>query len=63
MCVKNSKIKQKVIQGYSARNWLIQGQQPVETLDLRIVVENKIVVNALYIFMGFFSDCTTLIGI
>lgn len=63
MCVKNAKIKQKVIQGYSARNRLIQGQKPVETLDLRIVVENKIVVNALHIFIGFFSNCTTLIGI
>jgi len=43
-----------MIQGYSARNLSVQGLQLVETAVLSTVVENKLVVNALYVFPGFY---------
>jgi len=51
---KNNKDTAKMIQGYSARNLSVQGLQLVETAVLSTVVENKLVVNALYVFPGFY---------
>lgn len=43
-----------MIQGYSARNLSVQGLKLVETAVLNTVVENKVIVSALYVFPGFY---------
>lgn len=42
-----------MIKGYPARNLSVQGLQLVETAVLN-TVENEVIVNALYVFPGFY---------